>query len=514
MSLWLCSGYRMTSTGHWNFSSLWHFSELLWAWPKGNPWCCSLMRWGIWRNLTACWRSWCRKSTRATASWCSFLLTSANSIWTSVRLAVVGQLFLCPLKLYPLTCGSRTLIWRCRLKDMQVSISCCFKAVAIRGRCLMVSRKKSGETQLCWQIQPKLLSLRPDNTSLILANSIHSQIHTYRVSFPNGSASSEWHPNSAASFCATVFCWRWKRSKRHVFSHRWFFIITQKHMQKTFRCAFTCNKLMPMMRCLKMVLRRRWKVCCITMRQCWERLWKVKPSHSSSFTKASTVVRGLITCGWRLPCPSKQTWSKDFQTFKTKSVCSANSSRVSSWSQISRTRKALSIWHLLELQRTTSWLWLASSASLWRNHWTRAGERSRQRWAWQLIGWRTKHLSTFLWYTPPLKRAHYNLKPMKLAFTSQRMIFLNSPRSWECSVSTPRNWVRRCNRSTHIYKELPAMQTCDIFHCFTVSPIKTADAQTKCNLEKKGRYWEDKAQAWRDTLSQRFGNLISRDEQN
>ena len=49
---------------------------------------------------------------------------------------------------------------------------------------------------------------------------------------------------------------------------------------------------------------------------------------------------------------------------------------------------------------------------------------------------------------------------------------------------------------------------------FIVSPIKIADAQTKCKLEKKGHYWEDKAQAWRDTLSQSFGNLISRDEQN
>ena len=59
-----------------------------------------------------------------------------------------------------------------------------------------------------------------------------------------------------------------KESKEAVFSHRWFFIITRQHMQKTFRCVFTCNKLMPMMGRLEMALRRRWKVCCITMRQC------------------------------------------------------------------------------------------------------------------------------------------------------------------------------------------------------------------------------------------------------
>ena len=99
---------QKTSTGHWNFSCLWHFSELLWTWPKSNPWCCSLMRWDIWRNLTACWRSWCRKRTRTTASWCSFLLTSANSIWTSVRLAVGERSLVSHWKLCPSMFGKPT----------------------------------------------------------------------------------------------------------------------------------------------------------------------------------------------------------------------------------------------------------------------------------------------------------------------------------------------------------------------------------------------------------------------
>ena len=58
-----------------------------------------------------------------------------------------------------------------------------------------------------------------------------------------------------------------------------------------------------------------------------------------------------------------------------------------------------------------------------------------------------------------------------------------------------------------------ASSNADMWYVPLFHQSKLQTHRPKCKLEKKGHYWEDKAQAWRDTLSQSFGNLISRDEQ-